>query len=287
MSATEFSCAKLASAATPGNAGIVAGPIVFANGTHDEIYVITSKGTTSQLLWYEYSGGSSLSLRDTMALPFPLPVGIAVEKLSIPARVVITFAGGGVSIITTNSNFDPKVIGSAGVGTALAGAPYWCACPGGPQIGVTGLNGSLYVLDTNLNLVASYAGGLAIRTAPASDGVGEWFFGADDGYLYELQLTPGQSTLVQVARYGAGGLGSVGSSVQVSYCPAGICAYLGTSTTAYIVSLDARRARITACISNAPPACSGANPRLWTQVEVGANNSPQTVHVQGWSYYSP
>src|SRR4029077_20694451 len=107
----------------------------------------------------------------------------------------------------------------------------------------------------------------------------------DDGYLYELQLTAGQ--LDQEARYGGGGPGSDGSSAQRVGCPAGICIYLGTSNTGYIVSLDARATKITACLSNAPPACSGVNPRLWTQVEVGANNSPQTVRVQGWSYYSP
>src|SRR4029077_2243375 len=44
MNATEFSCAKQASATNTGTAGIVAGPIVFPNGSHDEMYVITSKG---------------------------------------------------------------------------------------------------------------------------------------------------------------------------------------------------------------------------------------------------
>ena len=285
-SATEFSCAQQASATNSAQAAIVAGPIVFANSGRDEIYVVTSKAATSQLLRYEYSGGSSLALRDTIALPFSSPVGIAVENNAFPARFVITFLGGGVEIFTTSSTFDPQLIASAAVGTGMAGAPYWCTCPGGPQIGVTSLAGAIYVLDTNLNVVASYTGAIGIHTAPVSDGVGEWFYGADDGYLYELQLTAGQSTLVQVARYGGGGLGLVGS-VQVSGCATGICIYLNTSTTAYIVLLDARAVRITACLSSAPPACTGVNPRLWTQVEVGANNSPRAVHVQGWSYYSP
>ena len=134
-------------------------------------------------------------------------------------------------------------------------------------------------------MIASYAGVSPIRTTPGSDAVGEWFFGADDGYLHELQQRAGQSAMVQVAQYG--GLGTVGSSVQVAGCPTGICIYLGSSSNAYLVPLDAREATLTACLSNSPPACSGDNPRLWAQVEVGAPDSPQTVHVQGWSYYSP
>jgi hypothetical protein len=84
-------------------------------------------------------------------------------------------------------------------------------------------------------------------------------------------------------------MGRVGSSVQVAGCRSGnaICIYLGTTNNAYLIALDARDAKLAACLSNTPPACSGGNPRLWTQVEVGANGSPQTVHVQGWSYYSP
>jgi len=92
---------------------------------------------------------------------------------------------------------------------------------------------------------------------------------------------------VQVASYGPAS-GPIGSSPVVGTCPAGICAYLGSSTSKlYELSLDARSAVITACITVAPPACSGANPQLWTHVEIGMLNSAQAVHVEGWSYYSP
>ncbi len=269
---------------------------MFPNGSQDEVFIVTSAGSTSQLLRYTYPG---LTLKDTLSLPFPSPVGIAIEKNSVPARVAIAFAGGTVAVASINTNYDASLIATVQLGAGIADAPYWCSCPAGPQVGVAGLNGTLYVLATNLNLIASYAGVSPIRTTPGSDAVGEWFFGADDGYLHELQQRAGQSAMVQVAQYG--GFGTVGSSVQVAGCPTGICVYLGSSSNAYLVPLDAREATLTACLStsppreatltaclsNSPPACSGDNPRLWAQVEVGAPDSPQTVHVQGWSYYSP
>jgi hypothetical protein len=279
-------CARQATATTPGNAAIVAGPIVFQNVNRDEVYVITSQGSTSQLLRYTYRAGS-LTLADTLALPFANPVGLAIEKSSVAARMAITFAGGGVTIASINSSYDPGLVSNATLGTGIPDAPFWCACPSGPQIGVAGLNGTLYVLDTNLNVVASYTGGSPVRTSPASDGVGEWFFGADDGYLYEVQQIPGQPVLAQVDRYGPFG-GRVASSALVGGCPAGICLYMGDmNSSAYLVQLDARDATITACLSDTPPACSGVNPRLWTQVEQGSADGPNTVHIRGWSYYSP
>jgi len=279
-------CALQTSKATPVNAAIVAGPVVLQNGARDEIYVVTSKGSTAQLLRYGYQQSpASLSLIETDTLPFSNPVGLALENTGVAPRIAITFAGGQVAIYNTNSSFDPSLAATKALGAGIADAPYWCSCPAGSQIGVGGLNGVLYVLDTSLNVVASSAGGPAIRTTPASDQVGEWYFGADDGYLHEVQQTAGQPALVQVALYGW--LGRVGSSVQVAACPAGICIYLGSSNNAYLVPLDARDAVLSACIAASPPACSGANPRLWAQVEVGAAGSPQTVHVQGWSYYSP
>jgi hypothetical protein len=291
--ATEPSCKSNGPALPPagqatGNAAIVAGPIVFQNNNRDEVYIVTYDGSTSKLLHYTYNGGSTFGLSGALTLPYSnqSPVGVAVEKTTVAARIAITFAGGGVAIARINSGYDLSLVASSVLGTGIASAPSWCSCPGGPQIGVAGLNGTLYLLDTNLNTVASHAGGSSIRTAPASDRVGEWFFGADDGYVHEVQQTPG--TLLEVARYGPpGGLGSVVSSVQVAGCPAGICIYLGSSSNAYIVSLDARSAKITACLSSTPPACSGVNPRLWAAVEVGSAGAPQTVHVQGWSYYSP
>lgn len=288
-SATEAGRCALQDSIATGNASVVAGPVVFNNGGRDEIYIVTTNGSTSQLLRYTYQQGDSspLSRTDSVTLPFSNPVGVALEKTSVPARLAITFAGGGLAIVNIPTNYDPSLVASTGLGTGVADAPSWCSCPTGPQIGAGGANGTLYVLDTNLNVVASYASGTPIRTTPVSDGVGEWYFGADDGWLYEVQQPAGQSIMVQVSKYGPF-FGQVRSSVQVGGCPTGICIYLGAmNSNAFMVALDARRARLIACLSTAPPACSSDNPRLLAQVEVGIAGSPQTVHVQGWSYYSP
>jgi hypothetical protein len=154
------------------------------------------------------------------------------------------------------------------------------------QVGAVGISGTFYLYDGNLNSIATYAAGSPVGTAPAADGLGEWFFGGKD-YLYELQEPPSGTSLSQVAKFGGGAIGQVKSSVQVGPCSAGICVYMGSVNNAYIVSLDARDATLTACLSQVLGACSTDNPRLLSRVEVGASGSPQTVHVQAWSYYSP
>jgi hypothetical protein len=279
-------CALQGSIATPGNAAIVAGPIVLQNGSRDEIYVVTS---TNQFLRYTYDPGDSpaLSLPDILNLPYLNPVGMALDHTSLAAHIAITFAGGGVALVNIPSNFDPNLATNTVVGSGFAAAPAWCSCPTGMQLGATGVNGTFYLFGGNLNLITSFAVGPQVRTSPAADGVGEWFFGANDGYLYELQESLSGTTVAQVARFGGGAIGQVKSSAQVGPCSAGICVYMGSVNNAYIVPLDARHAQMTACLSNVPPACSTDNPRLSAQVEVGVAGNNQTVHVQGWSYYSP
>jgi hypothetical protein len=176
--------------------------------------------------------------------------------------------------------------GSATIPTAISGAPYWCHCSGGNLIGVTGHNG-LYLFDAGLNPYASYGvSGTTLNTAPAADGLGDWFFGANDGYIYEVQTNAG-SAITSAAKFG--NLGArVGVSTEVGGCPAGLCIYTAvTNGNAYLIELDARDAVLSACISSSPPTCSGDNPHLWTAAQVQARVNPQTVRVTGWSYYSP
>jgi hypothetical protein len=111
------------------------------------------------------------------------------------------------------------------------------------------------------------------------DGAGNWYVGDDSGYVRELQIQAGK--LVPVSQYGP--MGRVGSSVQVGGCATGICVYVGSlDRNLYRIPLDARDAVVLACLSS----CSSAGLRLGAQVEIGSKDSPQTVHVQGWSYYS-
>jgi hypothetical protein len=287
-------CSLKGSRNTLNNAAIVAGPVVFKHGSSDdEVYVVTSKGGVAQLLRFTYDQGDlpvlSLVSSDTLLLPYADPVGLALETSTVPSRLVITFSGGQAATVQIDSSYHPSLLATRKLpSSGVNAAPYWCSCPTGPEIGVGGNNGSLYVLDPNLNMVASYGGVSSITTTPGSDGVGEWYFGTDDGNVNEVQQIPGQGTMTLVRQYGAGTLGQIGSSVQVAGCPAGICIYLGSlNGNAYLVPLNARDATITACLSDAPPVCSGVNPRLWAQAEVGDGSSPRTVHIGGWSYYSP
>ena len=271
-----------------GGLPVVAGPVVLpGNGQGaDEIYFVTSDGRSSQLVQYDYRRGA-LTAFATLDLPAANAIGMALERGSYPARLAITFAGGQVAVAQLRSNSGPTLLATSSVPAGISRAPYWCHCPGGDLIGVAGQNGGLYVLDTGLNLRSSYpGGGPAITTSPAADSAGDWFFGADDGYLYMAQAG-GQGRMAQAGRFGFLGA-RVGSSASVGSCGSGICIYLAVRNGgAFLVDLDARAALITACVSTSPPACSGANPRLWARVEVGDTGSSQTVHVTGWSYYSP
>jgi hypothetical protein len=274
---------------------IVAGPVAFqcqascGGQNADVVLVVTSNSTSSHVLTYSYSGKGFKAIGNGLSLPWPAASGIAVDGSVLPARVAITFSGGRVALVNVNAGANPTLTASVGLPIGIAGAPFWCHCPYSVDlIGVGGGNGSLYILDAR-NIAGTpygiYLGGSGIRTTPAADAMGDWYFGADNGQLYEV-AKQGLS-MMKVASYGPAS-GPIGTSPVVGSCQAGICAYLGSSAAnLYEVSLDARSAVITACIGNASTTCSGANPRLWTNVEIGVSGSPQAVHVEGWSYYSP
>ena len=283
---------------TPGFA-VVGGPIVVAgppkgSSVTDEIVVLVSNGSSSQLLRYTATAkkdqAPNLALADSVSLPYRLAKGLATSGGSLPMGIAVTFVGGQVMLVQVQPNtFAMSVVATRTVPAAIDGAPYWCRCPSpGDQIGVAGTNGALYLFDSALKLVATYpAGGASITTSPSSDGVGDWFFGADDGYVYEVQRPAGLATMIRTARFGPFG-NRVGSAAQVGGCRGWICVYVGTqSGKSFLVPLDARDLVLSACVSTAPPACSGVNPRLWVKAQVGTSVSQRTVDVQGWSYYSP
>jgi hypothetical protein len=286
-------CALLVRTPTTGQP-VVGGPVLFggpvtSSSKSDEIYAVTFDGISSWLRHYRYTvnNGSVTLVQQVPALQLAASraVGLAVDGKSLPARVAITFAGGGVSLVQIQSGYGMQLLANGQISAGIAGAPNWC-CGGSPSlIGVAQTN-ALYVLDANqsLKVIASYATGTTISGSPSADAAGDWFFGADNGNVYEAPAIQSTRTLVT---FGSGQLGRVRSSVQLGVCPAGICIYLGSlNGNAYIVPLNARNAVVTACISSTPPSCSGATPRLRAQIEVGAAGNPNSVHVQGWSYYS-
>jgi hypothetical protein len=254
----------------------------------DEVYALEGDSTGSQLVHYSYSdnkhGVAALSVRGGTIGNLPAnPVGLAFDQATLPARLVLTFASGAVALVQVQQNFSMSLAGTSSVPANVADAAYWCHCPGpADTIGIGGKNGTLYLLDANLNRTATFAIGAPIFTTPAADGAGDWFVAADDGNLHEVPALAAAPK--PPLTFGAGSFGQVRSSIQLGACGAWICAYLGSiNTNIYLVPLDARDAVLSAAITSSP----SANPHLWASVEVGSSSSAQTVHVQGWSYYSP
>lgn len=265
---------------------VLAGPLAFlcassCGSNTDEIYALTSDTSSSHLVRYTYRNGN-LASQSSITLPASA-AGMVASGTSLPASAALTFRGGNITVIQLSASGAASVGASTAIPAGISDAPYWCGqC--GNVIGVGGQDGGLYLFNSNLSTFATYAPpGPAIQTTPGADGAGNWYFGAADGYVYELQAQSGQ-TLTMVRRYGP--MAAVASSVQVGGCPTGICVYLGDwDNNAYLIPLDARDAVITACITAAPPACASGHPRLWASVEVGAGAALQTVHVGGWSYF--
>lgn len=282
-------CDSESNSAVSGSQPVAAGPIAFrctkgCNQGADYIYVLVSDQSSSRLV--RYNGDYNISFAGSLSLPWGDAAGMAVSATALPANVAIALTDGGgiVAMVHIAQNGTMSLTSSTAVPGALMDAPYWCVCPGGDVIGVGAQNGSLYLFDSSLALLTSYAGGSPISTTPGADGAGNWYYGAGDGRLHEIQVQAGQA--VQVNSYGT--MGPAGSAVQVGACSTGICVYMGgMDNYAYLVPLDARHVVVKACVTgSATSPCSGANPRLRAEVEVGALGNRNMVHVQGWSYYS-
>jgi hypothetical protein len=273
-----------------GSRPVVAGPIVFSCGQAcitpaDKVYAIVSDDESTRFVSYSFR--SAFAAGPSLALPWPNAIGLATSSGQLPATVAITFAGGGIALIQIGATGGITLTAQNSVpATTIMGPPHWCHCPARELVGVGAQNGGLYLFDSTLNPFAQYGpGGPPIQTAPGADGGGNWYFGADDGFVYEIQPQAGQPSMILAKRYGPGG--RVGSAVQVLTCSIGICVYVGDlAGGAYMIPLDARDVALTACISNAPPQCSADNPRLWSRAVVGEMRNPRTLHVTGWSYYS-
>ena len=282
-------CDPEASAAISGSQPVAAGPVAFrctssCGQVVDYLYAVVSDGSSSRLVEYGYrSSTESMQQVWTSGPLWPGVSGLAIQAATLPTSAVITFQGGVVALFRLNAN-GAQLTASRQLSAGIFGAPYWCGAQCGDVIGVGTQDGRLYLYDSSLNASGSYANGSAVNTTPGVDGAGNWYFGAADGYVHEVQPQAGQ--LVQVKQYGPAS--EVGSSVRVGGCGTDICVYFGSlDGNLYLVPLDAREAVLSACISSLPPDCSGVNPRVWASVEVGVAGRPQTVHVQGWSYYSP
>ena len=86
------------------------------------------------------------------------------------------------------------------------------------EIGAANTNGHLYVLDANNNLATRwhYDGSSPINTTPAPDSSGTWYFGADDGFVYDVEPPASGAVMFMAARFGPGG--QVHASPSVAGC---------------------------------------------------------------------
>ncbi|HEY7935487.1 MAG TPA: hypothetical protein VID48_16820, partial [Solirubrobacteraceae bacterium] len=326
------SCNQLASVTVGGLA--VGAPLVFPGAVSgrsgdqtvsDEIYVLVTSGAGTSLKHFRYSETTecnrdcdngngngttvTLGLLNTTSLGPAFggnAVGYASSSTSAVPGTTISLAIAGASGMLTIAQITvsrgPSYAASVGVVGALAGgvarAPYWCHCPGQDLIGVGSTNGSLYVLSNKLVMLWLYDGKAdgspAINSIPMADANGDWYFGADDGYVYDVEIPTAGAKMFKAARFGPGG--AIRSSpilgTLADGCLTGPCLYFAsTSAGSYFVRLGGTRIfDLQACISTAAGSttCVG-NPHLWARVEVGPISviGGSGVYVKGWSYYSP
>jgi hypothetical protein len=294
-----------------------------------EIFVVINANGNGRLVHYELcettrtgrGGGTTDSINgpvELRSLSLQAPVGAAYSSLTpstrTPIRLAVTSQAGqiGLASIWTNSGGGGFTYSAtadlvkAGFGS-FNSAPVWChpsastpICSdgGGDQIAAGDRGGKLYVLDTSLNMRLQYdnrdAHGrvVPINTTPASDGRGDWYFGANDGYIHDVEPPaiavpcPGESDgvpcMFQAGLFGP--LSPVQSSPFAGGCGGKVCIYFGGSSGSELAQLgDIRVLDLRAHLSD------GSGPSLWARVEVGnpAHVGGQGVHILSWSYFNP
>lgn len=322
--ASDASCGQLASASLGGAAA--GPPLVFpgianvkksSSTVSDEIFVLVSDGTRTRLQHWRYTetvdnlGNKTQNLSQVGSLVLTnqlggTAVGYAVSSTVpvIGTNLTLAMAGAGGQMATariavnSGPSYALSVIASVTLAGPVSRPPYWCHCPGQDLIGVGSTNGTLYLLNTALAIKWSYAGQVdgwpAINTTPTADSNGDWYFGADDGYVYDVEIPTSGAQMFKAARFGPGGAARSSPIVggAADGCASGPCLYFASSTAgSYFALLGGTRIiDLSACVSSASGSTScAANPRLWARVEVGspAIVGGRGVYVQGWSYYSP
>ena len=319
-------CTQMAFGLTAGS--VVGGPLVLtgtvttSNGggegnersttTTVELFAIVNGGGSSHLVHFSYQetrgaqNSSVLTPVDSVSLPFAVASGVAfagttpIDRQSI--RMAITSTSGQVALaqITARNRQSgwTYTISSVGQAVSLGGSfqrpPYWRhVLQGGvslDEIGAANTNGHLYVLDANNNLATRwhYDGSSPINTTPAPDSSGTWYFGADDGFVYDVEPPASGAVMFMAARFGPGG--QVHASPSVAGCGRRVCIYFGMgSGGSYFAQIgDIRVMDLCARLaSDAGGPCPGKS-RLWARVEVGDPTYVQGhgVQVIGWTYFT-
>jgi hypothetical protein len=311
-------CPQLDSAPLGGR--VAGAPLVFpgatsGNSVSDEVFlVVTGSGGTSLQHW-RYTetnnnegggegGGQNNKAFGLSQVGNPLvlaganAVGYGISSTVPPLSLAVATSGRlDLARIGQSYNMSAGPTMALPGGTVTSRAPYWCHCPGQDLIGVGATNGFLYLINTGLTgTVYMYSpkavdGFPAINTTPMADANGDWYFGANDGSVYDVEIPVSGFQMFKAAKFGPGGV--ITGSPMVGTCPAGLvgpCMYFASSIRgAYFVRIGSTRiSDLRACVSSAPCPPTGANPRLWARVQVGPSSiwGGGGVFVQGWSYYS-
>ncbi len=312
--ASAFDCGLLDKDSGLGGAAVGA-PLVFPGTrttkqgittTTDDVFIVVTGGTSTWLEHWQYVEvtGSSPELTLLQSLNLNIggnAVGHGASSTTPTLMLAVATQSGRLAvarITETDTKSGPTYSTSLASGptqlpSAVGRAPYWCHCPTGELIGVGGTNGSLYILNTALAVQWSYSGQAdgspAINTTPMADANGDWYFGANDGAVYDVEIPVSGSQMFRAARVSLGG--TITSSPIVAACPGGPCVYLATSTASYLLRIGTTRiSELRACVTTGPGSTScAANPRLWALVQVGpaAIWGDNGVFVEGWSFYSP
>ena len=275
--------------------------------TTDDVFIVVTAGASTWLEHWKYVEvtGSPPELNLLQSLSLNIggnAVGRGASSTVPPLMLAVATQSGRLAVATvteTDTKSGPTystslVSGPTQLPSAVGRAPYWCHCPTGDLIGVGGTNGSLYLLNTTTLAVAwSYSGladgSPAINTTPMADAKGDWYFGANDGAVYDVEIPVSGSQMFKAARISSGG--TITSSPVVAGCANGPCVYFASSTASYLLRIGTTRiSELRACVSASPgsPVCA-ANPRLWARVQVGPSLiwGGSGVFVEGWSFYSP
>jgi hypothetical protein len=273
--------------------------------TTDDIFVLTNTSGSTHLEHWQYfetvdtdndcfSGScSSAGLRYVTYSSFSSALGgqatgYALSAASPPLYLAAASGGGALAIVRIGSGTGYSMsmpFVPASVPGSITGSPFWCHCPGQDLIGVGSTNNTLYVYSSSLSPLYQFSSPAAINTTPAADAYGDWYFGADDGNVYDVEIPSSGSQLFLAAKFGPGG--AVRSSPIEGPCGSARCVYFGSSAAGSYFALIAntRTMEMRACVTNAPNSSTCANnPAVWARVTVGPGAiSPRGVSVQGWS----
>jgi hypothetical protein len=260
----------------------------------DLTFAEDSTGSNTQACWFT-NNRQSLSFGNATGLSFYTNGGTHVAAISFGGGQLQLASITAVSAHGQSSGFTYSMSRGQSVspGGSFSHAPSWS--PDGSEVGA-GNGQSLFVFDSGLKQVFRYDGQATVDTSPAADIHGDWYFGADDGYVYDVEPpAPGAAEMFKAARVGLGG--QVQSSPVVGSpadgCAGNVCLYFGdASKGSYFVQIgNIRVMQLRSCMasSTSSTSCvtiSANNPSLWARLEVGDPTYMQgrSVNVIGWAY---